>query len=131
MNKIRDKQRACKLRFSTYLNCLILPPLKAQQMNDVGLLLAFVALLFTGFFLLNLYFRIKVVRSFHNLSRNGVEFATGAIFSIAKMNEVVEEYPDHKVDLLRFSKYLRYSVLMASVFIVVTIVFGSILMYFR
>jgi len=100
-------------------------------MEEVGWLLAFVALLFTGFFLLNLYFRIKVVRSFHNLSRNGVQFVTGAIFSDAKMREVIEEYPDHELDLLRFAKYLRYSVWMASVFIMVTIIFGSILMYFR
>lgn len=71
------------------------------------------------------------MRSFHNLSRNGVEFATGAIFSNAKMKEVIEEYPDHEMDLVRFSKYLRYSVLMASVFIVVTIIFGSVLMYYR
>jgi hypothetical protein len=100
-------------------------------MEELGWLLAFVALLFTGFFLLNLYFRVKVVRSYHILSRNGVEFVSGAVFSNAKMKEVVEEYPDYKMDLLRFSKYLRYSVLMASVFIVVTIVFGSVLMYFR
>ena len=45
--------------------------------------------------------------------------------------EVIEEYPDHELDLLRFAKYLRYSVWMASVFIMVTIIFGSILMYFR
>ena len=100
-------------------------------MEDVGWMLAFVALLFTGFFVLNLYFRLKVVRSFHNLSRNGVEFATSALFSSSKMNEVIEEYPDHEMDLLRFSKFLKYSVWMASVFIVITIIFGSILMYFR
>ena len=100
-------------------------------MNEIGWLLAFVALLFTGFFLLNLYFRLKVVRSFHNLSRSGVEFATGAIFSNAKMKEVIEEYPTHELDLLRFSRYLKYSVWMASVFILVTIIFGSVLMYFR
>ena len=100
-------------------------------MENVGWLLAFVALLFTGFFLLNLYFRLKVVRSFHNLSRNGVQFVSGAIFSNAKMKEVIAEYPAHETDLIRFSKYLRYSVLMASVFIVVTIIFGSVLMYYR
>jgi len=100
-------------------------------MENVGWLLAFVALLFTGFFLLNLYFRLKVVRSFHNLSRNGVQFVSGAIFSSTKMKEVIAEYPDHETDLIRFSKYLRYSVLMASVFIVVTVIFGSVLMYYR
>ena len=71
------------------------------------------------------------MRSFHNLSRNGVQFVSGAIFSNEKMKEVVAKYPDHEEDLIRFSKYLRYSVYMASVFIVVTIIFGSILMYYR
>ncbi len=100
-------------------------------MEKAGWLLAFVALLFTGFFLLNLYFRLKVVRSYHNLSRNRVQFVSSAIFSKTKMQEVITEYPEHETDLLRFSKFLRYSVLMASVFIVVTIIFGSVLMYFR
>ena len=100
-------------------------------MQLVGWLLLGIGLFITGFFVLNLYFRIKVVRSYRNLSRNGVQFAGSAIFSPSKMQEIINRYPDHEDDLLKFSKYLRMSIWMASVFIVTIIIFGSVLMYFR
>ena len=97
----------------------------------MGWILIGIGVVIAGFFVLNLYFRIKVVRSYRNLSRNGVQFAGSAIFSPSKMQEIIDRYPDHEKDLLQFSRYLRMSVWMASVFIVTIIIFGSVLMYFR
>ena len=90
-----------------------------------------IGLLFTGFFILNLYFRVKVIRSYRNLRKAGVEFAGSAIFSKETMSELKAHYPDHEGDLEQFAKYLRLTIWMASVFIVVTIIFGSVLMYYR
>ena len=100
-------------------------------MESVGWILFGIAFVFAGFFALNLFFRVKVVRSYRNLRRAGVEFAGSAIFSTEAMNEIKEQYPDHEADLEQFAKYLRMSIWMASAFITVTIIFGSVLMYFR
>jgi len=100
-------------------------------MESVGWILLGIAILFAGFFGLNLFFRIKVVRSYRKLRRGGVEFAGSAIFSEEAMRQIKEQYPDHKADIEQFATYLRMSIWMASVFIVVTIIFGSVLMYYR
>lgn len=100
-------------------------------MEPVARLLLFIAFLFAGFFVLNLYFRVKVVGSYRRLSKARIEFGASEIFSDEKMQVIIDRHPDHEADLKQFSRYLRLSVWMASVFIVVTIVFGSILLYFR
>ena len=100
-------------------------------MDFVGWILIGIAVLFAGFVLLNLYFRVKVLRSYRKLSRSGVEFAASAIFSQAHMQEVIDRYPAHEAELLQFARFLRYSIWMASVFLVVVIIFGSVLMYYR
>ena len=102
-----------------------------MDMENLVLVLGFLILTFTVLFLLNLFFRVKVIKSYRKLSKNGVEFESSAIFSAPKMKEVILTYPEYEADLLQFSKYLRYTVLMASVFIVITIIFGSVLMYTR
>ena len=79
-------------------------------MDFVGWILIGVAVLFAGFVLLNLYFRVKVLRSYRKLSRSGVDFAASAIFSPTQMQAVINRYPAHKAELVQFSKYLRYSV---------------------
>lgn len=100
-------------------------------MESVGWILLGIAILFAGFFALNLYFRVKVVRSYRQLRRGGVEFAGSAIFSEDAMRQIKERYPDHEADIEQFAKYLRLTIWMASVFITVTIIFGSVLMYYR
>ncbi len=100
-------------------------------MEPVARLLLFIAFLFAGFFVLNLYFRIKVVGSYQRLSKARIEFGASEIFSDEKMQVVIDRHPGHEADLKQFSRYLRLSVWMASVFIVVTIMLGLILLYFR
>ena len=93
--------------------------------------LALLAFSFAGLFGLNLYFRVKVMRSYVILSRNQVQFAIRDIFSSARMNQVIGRYPQYRKELETFSRNLRFSVWMTSVFLVVVIIFGSVLMYYR
>lgn len=90
-------------------------------MNQVFVVLA---LFFGGFFLLNVYFRIKVWKSWRVLSRDGVEFAATDIFSGKKIREVIARYPEHRDDILNFAKHMQFSMWMASVFVVLIIIFG-------
>ena len=99
-------------------------------MEPVARLLLFIAFLFAGFFVLNLYFRIKVIGSYRRLSKARIEFGASEIFSVEKMQHIINQYPEHETDLKRFSRYMRLSIWMASVFIVVTIMLGSVLLYF-
>ena len=99
--------------------------------THVALLLLLVAVALAGLFGLNLYFRVKVLRSYSNLSRNRVDFAMSDIFSPTRMHEIITKYPDHESDIMSFARHMRYSVWLTSVFIVIIIIFGSILMYYR
>ena len=100
-------------------------------MEPIARLLLFIAFLFAGFFVLNLYFRVKVIGSYRRLAQARVEFGASEIFSDEKMRLIIERYPQHETDLVQFSKYLRFSIWMASVFVTVTILLGSVLLYFR
>ena len=93
----------------------------------LGWMLAVIAVALTGLFVLNIYIRIKVLRSYGRLTRNRVEFAAVDIFSAEKMEEVASRYPDQRDDIITFSRNIRITVWMASVFLVVIIVFGWIL----
>ncbi|RMG82603.1 MAG: hypothetical protein D6714_11080 [Bacteroidetes bacterium] len=87
----------------------------------------FVALLFV-----NVYFRIKVLKSHKILVRNRVEFGAKHIFSRQKLEEeILPKYPHMEKEILTFVNHLNYSIKMASVLIAVITLFGAILMYYR
>lgn len=94
-------------------------------------LLILLAFCFAGLFGLNLYFRVKVLRSYSVLSRNRVEFNMRDIFSPPRMQEVIDRYPQHEKDINTFARNMRLSIWMTSVFLVIIIFFGSVLMYHR
>lgn len=86
------------------------------------------ALLFAAFFLLNMYFRVKVVKSYRTLSEHGVRFAASDIFSSQKMQQVKNRHPGHRGDIDSFAKHMKYSLWMASVFVTLVIIFGGVLL---
>lgn len=94
-------------------------------MGGIFLLLA---LLFAAFFLLNVYFRVKVLKSYSSLSRDNVKFPASDVFSKSKIEEVVVRYPEHAQDIRNFARHMRYSMWMASVFIVLIIILGYLLL---
>lgn len=85
---------------------------------------AFIALLF-----INVYFRVKVIKVYRNLVKNKVEFGAKHVFNEKKLREeVIPMYPEHKDDILTFSKHLKFSTRMASVLFLLICLFGLVLM---
>ncbi len=95
-------------------------------------LLALVWGLFGAMLFLNLYFRIRVLKTYKKLVQNRVEFGASHLFNRKKMEEeVYPKYPHMKSDIEVFVNHIRYSVRMATVLIALITLFGAILMYFR
>jgi hypothetical protein len=96
------------------------------------LLIFIVAALFLVLLFLNLYFRIKVLKSYKILVQNQVEFESSHFFNQKKMkSEVISRYPHLEKEILTFVHHIQYSVKLASVFLFLITVFGAILMYFK
>jgi len=83
----------------------------------------FVALLF-----LQVYFRVKVIKIYKRLVKNKVQFETAHILSKRKMEEeILPNYPEHKEDIIKFVKEMRFSLQIASILIVLIMIAGLIL----
>ena len=96
-------------------------------------ILAFLIIgLFVAMLFLNVYFRMKVLKTYKRLVQNRVEFGATHIFNKAKMEaEILPKYPHMRQDILDFSNHIQYSIKMASVLIALITAFGALLMYFR
>jgi hypothetical protein len=96
------------------------------------LLISIVIGLFVAMLFLNVYFRVKVLKSYKILVRNQVEFGAAHVFNRERREqEILPRYPEMRQEIETFSNYLRYSIRMASVLIALITLFGAILMYFR
>ena len=81
---------------------------------------------------LNVYFRVKVLKTYKKLVQNEVEFNASHLFNPQKMEEeVYPKYPHMKADIETFANHIKYSMRMATVLIALITLFGGILMYFR
>ena len=88
---------------------------------------AFIALLF-----FNLYFRAKVLKVYKRLVQNEVQFNTAQLLNKNKLeSEVLHKYPKHKADILLFSHYIRLSVFVAVLLVLLIIIASLILNYYR
>lgn len=98
----------------------------------LNFLMVIIGALFLALLFLNLYFRVKVFKSYKILVQNRIEFGASHIFSREKMEqEILPKYPQHRAAIVEFVNHLRYSIRMASVLLVLITVFGGVLMYFR
>lgn len=88
--------------------------------------------LFLAMLFLNIYFRVKVLRTYRILVKNRVEFGAKHLFNKSKMEqEIFPRYPDMKEEIETFSRHMQYSIKMATVFMLLITIFGAVLMYFR
>lgn len=95
-------------------------------------LVVFIIALFLGLLFLNLYFRIKVLKSYKILVQNRVDFEAKWILDKKKMeSEVIPKHPAMANEIRTFANHIRYSVKIASILIVLITIFGCILMYYR
>ncbi len=97
-----------------------------------SLLITIIAALFVGMLFLNIYFRMKVLRSYRKLVQNRVEFGTAHIFNRAKMEaEIMPKYPEMRGEIETFVNHIRFSIRMATLLIVLITLFGAVLMWYR
>ncbi len=96
------------------------------------LLVSIVLSLFAAMLFLNLYFRIRVWKTYRRLVDRRVEFGAAHIFNRQRMEEeIIPHYPDMREDIENFVRHMRYSIRMATVLVALITLFGAILMYYR
>lgn len=96
------------------------------------LLVSLVIGLFLAMLFVNVYFRVKVLRTYKTLVQNRVEFGATHIFNREKMEEeIIPRYPHLRKEIEAFVNHMQYSIRMATVLIFLITLFGGILMYFR
>ncbi|MCB0579708.1 MAG: hypothetical protein KDD10_10420 [Phaeodactylibacter sp.] len=96
------------------------------------LLISIVIGLFVAMLFLNVYFRVRVLRTYRKLVENRVEFGAAHLFNREKMEEeILPLYPHMRKEIEAFTSHMRYSIRMATVLIALITLFGAILMYFR
>ncbi|TXB63059.1 hypothetical protein [Phaeodactylibacter luteus] len=96
------------------------------------LLVTIVIGLFVAMLFLNIYFRVKVMKSYRKLVQNRVEFGAAHLFNKQKMEEeVLPKYPAMRQEIETFTSHIQYSMRMATVLIALITLFGAILMYYR
>ncbi len=96
------------------------------------LLISIVWGLFAAMLFLNVYFRVRVMKTYKKLVQNKVEFGAAHIFNPRKMEEeIYPRYPHMKTEIKTFVRHMRYSIRMATVLIALITIFGAILMYYR
>ena len=80
----------------------------------------FVVLLF-----MNLYFRIKLLKTYRRLVEGQVEFPPSMIFKTKQLEqEIVPKYPKYKDEILSFSRHLNFSVRIAFVVFLIALFIG-------
>ena len=96
------------------------------------LLISIVIGLFVAMLFLNVYFRVKVLKSYRKLIKNRVEFGAAHLFNKEKMEaEIIPQYPHMREEIETLVNHIRYSMKMATVLIALITLFGAILMYYR
>lgn len=96
------------------------------------LLITLVLGLFAAMLFLNVYFRVKVLKTYKVLVQNEVEFSPAHVFNKKKMEtEVFPKYPHVQEEIQTFVNHMQYSIRMATVLIALITLFGAILMYYR
>jgi len=98
----------------------------------VGTLLFAVIGLFIAMLFVNVYFRVKVMRSYRIMVQNRVDLKTEHFFNKHKLEEeLIPQYPGLEKEIRTFVSHLHYSTKMATVLIALITLFGGILMYYR
>lgn len=96
------------------------------------ILISIVIGLFIGMLFLNVYFRVRVFRSYKVLVQNEVEFESVHVFNKKRMEaEIYPKYPEHQKDIETFVNHMKYSIKMASFLAALITFFGGVLMWYR
>ena len=80
---------------------------------------------FIGLLVLNLFFRIKLLKLYRKLLEGRVDFPPSYLFNKKKLKEeVVPRYPAYEKEILEFSGKLNTSIRIAFVVFVISLIIG-------
>lgn len=97
-----------------------------------SLLISLVIGFFVAMLFLNIYFRVKVLKSYKVLVKNKVEFDSSHMLNRKKLeSEILPKYPKFRKEILDFNNHIRYSIRIAIGLILLISVAGGILGYYR
>lgn len=83
--------------------------------------------MFVGLFLINLYFRAKVLKSYKYLVQHDIKFKATDILSKTKLDEeILPRYPNHKREILNFVGLMRKSIMLSLLVILLIALVGLI-----
>lgn len=86
--------------------------------------------MFVGLFIINIYFRAKVMKAYKYLIQNNIEFSALDVFSKSKMeNELLPKYPKHHNEIKLFVSLMKKSLLLSLGVIVLIITIGLVATY--
>lgn len=123
LSKPVNHRRYCTLHDHVY---------RSDPSRMLVLLITIVCVLFVAMLFVNLYFRAKVLRAYRILVRSEVDFTPAQILSRQRTEEeVVPAYPAQAQAIRDFGGYLRRSIRMATVLLLLITLFGGILMWYR
>ncbi len=95
-------------------------------------LVTILILLFVGMLFINIYFRVKAMKSYKYLVQNEVDMGTVHFFDTKRMkSEILPKYPEHAEEIELFVSNIRKSIRMGTVLLLLITIFGGILMYYR
>ncbi|MFK7936593.1 MAG: hypothetical protein AB8G22_23970 [Saprospiraceae bacterium] len=98
----------------------------------VGILLFSVIGIFIAMLFLNVYFRVKVMKSYRIMVQNEVDLQTRHFMNKEKLEkELIPKYPHLAKEIRTFVSHIQYSTRMATVLLALITLFGGILMYYR
>ena len=81
--------------------------------------------IFVVLLVINLFFRIKILRIYHRLVAGEVDFPPSYILNKEKLqNEIVPKYPSHEKDIMGLHKVLKTSLSVAFVVFIISLFIG-------
>ena len=96
-----------------------------------GTLIVAIALCFVAMLAVNVVFRVRVLRAYKELVRAGVEFDASDMLNRARIEGLVQRFPEQERAIRSFTGNIRRSVSLASGLIVLITLLGAVLMYYR
>ena len=83
------------------------------------------AVAFVLILILNIVIRLRVLKLYRTLVNARVDFEPKHFFNPRKLKEeILPKYPDHREQIIKFVGLVRFSMTMASIIIVLIIIFG-------
>ena len=95
-------------------------------------LLYVVLALFGAMLILNIYFRMNVMRSYRNMVRAGVQATPKELLTKSLLEgKIIPAYKESETEIRTFVKHLKNGFRMTSVLLGLVVLFGYILMRYR